>query len=64
MDLVRRHAHLGEGAGGHGGGNGDGIAGGVDRLLAAGVARIGGRCSDAPAAEPRGEKLFLVALMG
>ena len=46
------------------GGNGDGVAGGVDGLFAAGVARIGGRRGDAPAAELVGEKLFLVALVG
>src|SRR6185437_5380402 len=56
--------HLCEGARGHGGGNGDGVAGGVDGFFAAGVARVGGRGVDAPAAELVGEELFLVALVG
>src|SRR6185437_12647633 len=56
--------HLCEGARGHGGGNGDGVAGGVDGFFAAGVARVGGRGIDAPAAELAGEELFLVALVG
>ena len=64
VELLARDAHLGEGASGHGGGDGDGVTGGVDGFFAAGVAWVGGRRVDAPAAELVGEDLLLVALVG